>query len=75
MTPLPLPSGGAPGARGRPRWQERVAARPARLLEVAVFPGRLELVEHYGEGGAEQLMAELRRLGVRAEAEFRSPCG
>jgi hypothetical protein len=65
----PHPSGPPPAAS--PGWRERVAgARPRRLLEVAVFPGWVEMVEHYGDGEA-----ALGRLGVAARREFVSPCG
>lgn len=57
-------------------WREEVARRrPQRLLEVAVFAGRVEIVEHYGEGEAERLRQALRRLGVDARREFVAPCG
>ena len=57
-------------------WREAVARRrPERLLEVAVFPGRMELVEHYGDGEAARLCELLRDLGVDARREFVSPCG
>lgn len=57
-------------------WRRRVAdRRPERLLEVAVFPGRVEVVEHYGDGEAARLQSELRRLGLDARREFVSPCG
>lgn len=57
-------------------WHERLKGqRPSGLLEVAVFPGRIELVEHYRDDGSERLLAALRQLGLKAEADFRSPCG
>lgn len=50
-------------------------ALPARLLEIDVFPDRLEIVERYGEGAAEELARELSRLGLATALVFRAPCG
>jgi hypothetical protein len=67
--------------RAQPRaadapWSERLArARPRRLLEVAVFDGQLDIVEHYGDGDAERLAELLLTFGLKAERRFHSPCG
>jgi hypothetical protein len=57
-------------------WQARIAAeRPRRLLEVALRQGGIDILEHYGDGDAERLVAALERLGLKAELLFHSPCG
>ncbi|MBX6349977.1 MAG: hypothetical protein IRZ11_00510 [Clostridia bacterium] len=48
---------------------------PRRLLDVDVFAQRLEIVERYGDGAADELARELARLGLATALAFRSPCG
>jgi hypothetical protein len=44
-------------------------------LEIAVFPGRIEITERPDDLKAEQLIAELRELGVDCKLVFKAPCG
>lgn len=68
---MPAPPTGASRA-----WTERLQGElPRRLLEVAVLDGQLDVMEHYGDGDAERLVAVLERLGLRTRLRFHSPCG
>lgn len=74
--PGPGVADASPARRPLARRAEAGAARlPRRLLEVDVFAQRLEIVERYGDGAADELARELARLGLATALAFRSPCG
>ncbi len=52
-----------------------VPALPTSRLDVNVYPGRVEIYEHYSSEAAARLEDRLRKLGVQARLLFRSPCG
>ncbi len=58
------------------RPSDGVAARPRRLvLEVRVFPNRVEVNDIPGWGEGARLVRLLEKLGIRTDLRYRSPCG
>jgi hypothetical protein len=60
--------------------QERTSARSQRAsgrstLEIAVYAGRLEITERFGDDQADKLISRLRSLGLNCELVFKAPCG
>ncbi|MEX2356029.1 MAG: hypothetical protein WD535_03240 [Thermaerobacterales bacterium] len=58
-------------------WEQELTGPAAQrsFLEIGVFPGRLEVYEHYGDQATEALAAALARYGVRVTKRYSSPCG
>ncbi len=71
---------GAPGVTAlalNPPVESRVGQCSAQgsLMLVRVFADRIEVAEQLSDDRTEQLLAELRRLGVQGKVIFHTPCG